>query len=196
MKRKNERRAAKLLIDQCFSAVANLPFVQGKWICIKIWYQLILQNVNEDFNVQINEGYFKRVLIESGKVSTNLSVESENGFYYRSAKCKKGGKSQTFHAILVTEPGSLPQLSPLTFWINNIIIDLPPSWCTRASKRRKLSQTTQASSQASTQASIQASSQVSTHATRPHAISPVPPPPINYHHRVLLGSSKEPLPHF
>ena len=171
MKRKNERRAAKLLIDQCFSAVANLPFVQGKWICIKIWYQLILQNVNEDFNVLINEGYFKRVLIESGKVSTNLSVKSENGFYYRSAKCKKGGKSQTFHAILV-KPGSLPQLSPLPFWINNIIIDIHPSWRTRASKRRQLSQTTQASSQASTQAStqssIQASSQASTHAPLPH----------------------------
>ena len=62
-KRKCERQAAKLLIDECFSSIATAPFVINKWISIKVWYELIIQQVDANFSGQISESYFRRVII-------------------------------------------------------------------------------------------------------------------------------------
>ena len=82
MKSKSEHRATKLMIDQCFSKVAELPFVVNKWISIKVIYDLILQYVKSDFASSINTSYFKRILIASDKVSYNLTRASSHRYYY------------------------------------------------------------------------------------------------------------------
>ena len=133
MKRKHERQAAKLLIEKYFDKVAEFPFVVNKWISINVWYDLIVQKVDNEFGAEISQSYFKRTLIAFEKVSKNLSLPSSHGFYYCKARLSKGGRAQTtFRAIYVTEPWQLPQLSPMAIWSNDIITAIPPSWSTQA----------------------------------------------------------------
>ena len=133
-RRKCERQAVKLLIDESFSSIATAPFVINKWISIKAWCKLIIQQVDASFSGQISESYFRRVIINSDKVSSNLSIPSNHSYYHRSCKFRKKGENtqKVHHAIYVTEPGQLPQLSPLAFWCDNIITDIPPSWSTHS----------------------------------------------------------------
>ena len=109
-KRKHERKVLKNIVTGAFDALAKLPFVQNKWISTDVWFKLAEQRLN--ICSEINESYFRRILFEKdSKISQNMSVTSADGYYAQSRKKNDGGKRQVVHAILVTEPGTLPVLS-------------------------------------------------------------------------------------
>ena len=117
----------KIIASDAFDQLAKLPFVQNKWIASHIWYELVLQRLNMD--AEIDEIYFRRLLLASdGKISNNMSIPNAHGYYAQTRKFWVGGKRQTVHAILVTGPGELPGLSQVINWHTQVIICLPPSW--------------------------------------------------------------------
>ena len=69
---------------------------------------------------------------KADKVSTNLTITNQNGYYHSKSKVTVKGRSQNADAILVTAPGSLPQRSQCSNWQRAIIMELPSSWCTRS----------------------------------------------------------------
>ena len=93
MIRKNERPAAKLLVENCFNKVTEFWFVVNKWIAISVWYDSIIQKVDNEFGTEISQSYFKQKLIALETVSSNLSLPSSHGFYYRKARHSKGGRA-------------------------------------------------------------------------------------------------------
>ena len=177
-KRKHERKFLKSIVTGTFDVLAKLPFVQNKWISTDVWFILAQQRLN--ISSDINESYFRRILFEKdSKILQNMSITSADGYYAQSMKKRDGGKRQVIHAILVNEPGTLPVLSQVIKWHAQVIMCIPPSWCTRsncisptppppaapAQQRRRLSYTSANTTQASTLVTTQASTQASTLAT-------------------------------
>ena len=134
MKRKIDRNAHYSLVNTAFHVVAKLPYVQNKWINFAVWVELMhLHTPEVNTNERLTVSIFKRSITNAKRnmVSCNMTHVNEHGYYYNRKRKVIQGKSQYVDAILVTEPGSLPQLSNTIMWHDQIIIDLPPSWCTR-----------------------------------------------------------------
>ena len=134
MKRKQDRNAYYSIINSSFHAVAKLPFVQNKWIIFPVWVELMNLHAPEVNSIEeLTNSTFKRAMTNPKRnmVSSNLTHINSHGYYYARTKRKIKGKSQYIDAILVTEPGKLLQLSNTIMWHEQLIIDLPPSWCTR-----------------------------------------------------------------
>ena len=126
-----ERNANYALIHLSFKIVARLPHVQNKWLHLPVWIELMRMHTPEiELVNSLTNAMLKRAM-KRDKVSTSFTDINLNGYYYGRAKLKVKGKSQHVDAILVTEPGTLPQLSSTILWHCQVIIDLLPSWCTR-----------------------------------------------------------------
>ena len=130
-KRKYGRKLFKNIAIGAFDQLAKLPFVQNKWISSNVWYELALQRHNIDS--EIDASYFRRLLLASdSKISNDISVSNEHGYYSQTNKLWIGGRRQLVHAILVTEPGTLPRLSQAVSWHAQVIMCMPPSWRTHS----------------------------------------------------------------
>ena len=126
-----ERNANYALIYSSFEVVARLSHVQNKWLCLPVWIELMQMYTPEIELVNtLTNAMMKRAMKRENNVSTSFTEINLNVYYYGRAKLKIKGKSQHVDAILVTEPGALPQLSSTILWHRQVIIDLPPSWCT------------------------------------------------------------------
>ena len=113
MKRKQDRNAYYSIINSSFHAVAKLPFVQNKWIIFPVWVELMNLHAPEVNSIEeLTNSTFKRAMTNPKRnmVSSNLTHINSHGYYYARTKRKIKGKSQYIDAILVTEPGKLPQL--------------------------------------------------------------------------------------
>ena len=134
-KTKTTREELNVLHDiSSFHLAAKLPLVQNKWIELGIWLEL-MKHITPNIDVvnRIVKSNFKRAMTndKNNMTSSNLRVANVNCYYHVRSKMKVRGKPQYVDAILVTEPGQLPSLSQSIAWHHEVIIDLPPSWCTR-----------------------------------------------------------------
>ena len=97
------------LIFSSFHSVAKLPYVQNKWIEMKVWIELMkLHNFPQlDIIQNITKDKFKRAMLntDSAMLSTNFKEINSHGYYYGRSKIKISRKSQYADAVFVTEPG-------------------------------------------------------------------------------------------
>ena len=114
--------AQSTLVNENFDRVAQIPFVKNKWITVEAWLNLIKKEVPNCAITDINSRWFKLYLFNSGRVIQ--SGVSPSGYYSRSRKMKLGEVTaqKKFHTcILVTDPGTIPPVSPGVDWAESII---------------------------------------------------------------------------
>ena len=125
-----DRKAAYSLVYSSFHVVAKLPFVQNKWIHLPVWIELMKIHTPIICRIKdFSSGALKRVT-KKNMVSTSFTMVNPDGYYLVRGRKTIRGRPQYCDALLVTEPGTLPQLSLTILWQHKVIIDLTPSWCT------------------------------------------------------------------
>ena len=137
MQRRFEQQARSRIVNTCFDRVAEIEELKNKWICVKVWLQILRQfftDNNHDDLLRLDDRCLKKFLLGSHRFARNNNVcPSPAGYYFRDRKKRKtmGSTTQTqsIQVIMVTDKGQLPPISN-TPWYSVIITEVPPSFLT------------------------------------------------------------------